>query len=119
MKLHVRIALATARDEEFCGAGVLELLAGIARHGSIQQAARDMGLSYVKALRILNQTEKELGLALLERRKGGAQRGSTALTPTARRFVRDFTRLRATIQKSAQQAFRPFQRVYERKKETR
>ncbi len=116
MKLHVKLALASETDEEFCGFGLLQLLDGIGRHGSIQQAARDMDLSYVKALKILNRLERELGETLLVRHKGGAVRGHTDLTPFARRFIRDFADLRQTVRKSAETAFKGFQKRYEGKK---
>lgn len=115
MKLHVKLALATGRDEEFCGPGLLQLLDGIGRHGSIHRAARDMDLSYVKALRILNRLEAALGRTLLVRHKGGAARGHTELTPFARRFMRDFTALRRKVRRSADAAFAGFQKQYERK----
>lgn len=113
MKLHGKVALANARDEEFCGAGVLQLLEGIARRGSIQGAAREMDLSYVKALKLLNRLERELGAALLVRHKGGAARGSTELTPYARRFMKDFAALRARVQRAADRAFAGFRRKHD------
>jgi molybdate transport system regulatory protein len=118
MKLHVKLALANRRDEEFCGAGLLQLLEGIRRHGSIQQAARDMDLSYVKALKILNRLEKELGATLLVRHKGGAVRGSTELTACARGFICDFAGLRRQVRKAADAAFKGFQKRYAGKKAT-
>ncbi|MGD9782616.1 MAG: winged helix-turn-helix domain-containing protein [Kiritimatiellia bacterium] len=115
MKLHVKVALASEEGEEFCGFGLLQLLEGIGAHGSIQQAARDMDLSYVKALKILNRLERELGETLLVRHKGGASRGSTELTPFARRFIRDFAGLRRQVRQSADAAFKGFQKKYGRK----
>lgn len=112
MRLHLKLALANERDEEFCGGGLLQLLEGIGRHGSIHQAARDMALSYVKALKILNRLERGLGETLLVRHKGGAARGSTELTPFARQFVRDFAGLRAAVQQAADRRFTGFRRVY-------
>ncbi len=112
MKLHLKVAVASDADEEFCGAGLLQLLDGIERHGSIQQAARDMGLSYVKALKILNRLERELGETLLLRRKGGASRGSTELTPFARRFAADFAQLRAGLLRTGERTFAAFRRKY-------
>ena len=114
MKLHVKLALANAADEEFCGSGLLQLLAGIAAHGSIQRAARDMDLSYVKALKILNRLERELGETLLVRHKGGAARGHTELTPFARRFMKDFALLRARVRRAAEVGFAGFERKYGR-----
>ncbi len=108
MKLHVKIALANDADEEFMGPGVCQLLAGIARTGSMRQAARDMDLSYVKALRILNRMERELNRPLLVRSKGGATRGSTELTPDARRLLRSFAALRRKVERTAAVAFGRF-----------
>lgn len=112
----MKLALANAADEEFCGFGLLQLLEGIGVHGSIQQAARDMDLSYVKALKILNRLERELGETLLVRHKGGASRGHTELTPFARRFMRDFEGLRGKVRQAADAAFKGFQKKYGRKK---
>jgi molybdate transport system regulatory protein len=112
MKVHAKLALANDADEEFCGAGVLQLLEGIARRGSIQGAAQDMALSYVKALKILNRLERELGETLLVRHKGGAARGSTELTPLARRFARDFAKARGRAQRAAESAFAKVCRKY-------
>ena len=114
MKLHVKVALASDADEEYCGAGVLQLMEGIARGGSIQRAAREMGLSYVKALKILNRLEGALGETLLVRHKGGAARGHTDLTPFARRFMKDFAALRSRVQRTADGAFAGFRRRLEK-----
>lgn len=116
MRLHVKLALASDGDEEFCGSGLLQLLEGIGRHGSIHQAAQDMDLSYVKALKILNRLERGLGQTLLVRHKGGASRGHTELTPFARRFMRDFEALRRKVRKTADAVFKEFQKKYDRKK---
>ena len=112
MKLHVKVTLSSDADEEFCGVGVLQLLEGIGRAGSIQGAAGEMGLSYVKALKILNRLEGALGETLLIRHKGGAARGSTELTPFARRFMKDFAALRKRVNQAAEAAFEPFQKRY-------
>ncbi|HOU22105.1 MAG TPA: LysR family transcriptional regulator [Kiritimatiellia bacterium] len=108
MKLHVKVALATDADEDYLGPGVIQLLEGIERTGSIQQAARAMALSYVKALRILNRMERGLGRTLLLRHKGGAARGSTALTPFARRLMREYAALCGKVRRSADAAFAVF-----------
>ena len=116
MRLQVKVTLANETDEEFVGGGLLQLLEGIAQHGSIHQAARDMELSYVKALRILNRLERELGETLLVRHKGGAARGSSELTAFARSFMRDFTELRRKIRRAADRSYQGFQKKYERKR---
>lgn len=112
MKLHAKLALASDADEEFCGGGVLQLLEGIGRMGSIRQAAVEMNLSYVKALKILNRLERELGKTVLIRQKGGAERGRTDLTPFAKRFMRDFGQMRLRVRRAAGTAFAGFQKKY-------
>jgi molybdate transport system regulatory protein len=119
MKLHLKVAVASDSDEEFFGVGLLQLLEGIERHGSIQQAARDMELSYVKALKILNRLERELGETLLIRQKGGASRGSTKLTPFARQFAADFSKLRQKLVKAGEQEFLEFSGRFGPQKETK
>ena len=71
-----------------------------------------MDLSYVKALKILNRLERELGETLLVRHKGGAARGHTELTPFARRFMRDFAALRQKVRRAADAAFKVFPQRY-------
>ncbi len=117
MKVQVKVVLADEQDEEFCGPGVLQLLDGIRRTGSIHQAARAMNLSYVKALKILNRLETAMGAPVLIRHRGGAARGSSTLTPLARKFMRDFQALRKTIQRDAQRSSTRFVKQYERPSE--
>lgn len=108
MKILVRVSLANEQGEEFCGSGVLELLAGIGERGSIRQSALAMGLSYVKALRILSRVERELGRPLVRSSKGGAERGRSVLLPAAERLMADWGVLRAEIDRAAAAAFKPF-----------
>jgi len=110
VKLHVRITLASDRDEEFMGPGLLRLLRGIEETRSIAQAARAMDLSYVKALRILTRLERHIGRELVRRSKGGAERGGAELTPAGRRLVRDFQNLHDTITNHAGRRFDRFAR---------
>ncbi|MDR0994384.1 MAG: LysR family transcriptional regulator [Verrucomicrobiota bacterium] len=111
MKLHVKLMLANDRDEEFLGGGLICLLEGIQRNGSIHQAALEMGLSYVKALKILNRMEREVGRPLLIRHKGGAERGSTTLTPYGACCVKNFAVMRESILRCAEKAFAAFQKT--------
>ena len=63
------------------GRGRLVLLEAVARTGSISAAARDLGVSYRKAWSQLEEMEKQLPFALLERRVGGKGGGMAKLTP--------------------------------------
>lgn len=49
------------------GKGVAGLLAGVEQHSSLSQAAKNMGMAYSKAWKIIKTTEEHLGEALIER----------------------------------------------------
>lgn len=87
LRLRVKLSLSGEGGRVFFGPGVLELLGGVRETGSIQRAAKSMGLSYVKALKILRQTEEGFGRAFLKRRKGGSERGGAELTAFGARFL--------------------------------
>jgi molybdate transport system regulatory protein len=53
------------------GIGVLWLLQNIYKYRSISKAAKEMGMSYSKAIRILNELERALGEKVIIRNHGG------------------------------------------------
>lgn len=97
--------LSDADDRSFVGIGIVWLLDGIERHRSISQAANDMKLSYPKALRIIRNLEKGLGLQVVIRRRGGNERGGAELTPVGREFLKRFFRMQKKIRNFAVSAF--------------
>lgn len=104
--IDVKVMLKDREGQAFMGIGVVWLLEGIARHCSIREAARAMELSYPKALRILRNLEAGLGRPIVTRRKGGAERGGSALTAEGRDFLQRYTRLQARIKRFAERAYR-------------
>lgn len=78
----------------FLGGGRLRLLLAVQRNGSINAAARDLGISYRKAWAQLQALEEISPLPLLERRSGGRGGGETRLTPQALNLIERFERLR-------------------------
>ncbi len=113
MNLRLRLTLANDAGTEFFGRGLCDLLAGIDERGSIQASARAMGLSYVKALHILERVERELGFALVLRRHGGATRGGAELTPRAKAFLKAYGKMERSLLKAGERAFRPFEEAVE------
>ena len=87
------------------GIGVVWLLRGIEKHHSISQAARDMELSYPKALRMIQTLEDTLGMPMVRRYKGGHQRGGAELTAAGHGFVGRYVALLSDIQNFAGEAF--------------
>ena len=102
MKANVRVTLMSDDGDEFMGIGLVWLLQRIDRFRSIQKAARDMKLSYMKALNILNRLEKHVGQPVLLRFKGGVNRGGAELTPFGRSLMRHYLDLRQKMQAYAE-----------------
>lgn len=109
MRLHLRIMLENEQGEAFMGIGLLRLLETIDKEHSISRAARAMGLSYVKALRILDRLERNLRRKVVRRRKGGAKHGGAELTPEGRRLLDSFRGLCDHMQRTADRNFQTFQ----------
>lgn len=110
MKIDTRITLVNDDGEDFMGIGLIWLLRRIDEFQSIRRAAEDMGLSYVKALRILNTLELNLGERLLERSRGGNERGGAWLTPYARVFLEEYDGLQRDVKRYAESEFGAFVR---------
>lgn len=75
------------------GIGRLNLLKAVDREGSISKAAEMMNISFRRAWSALESAEKNIGIKLLEKRKGGVGGGSSCLTPQAKKLIRKFDQL--------------------------
>ena len=75
MKPALRVMLCDDAGERFFGEGPCRLLHLIEETGSLRSAAAQMGLSYSKALRLVQHAEKELGFALTCKTIGGGGGG--------------------------------------------
>ena len=69
------------------GKGRAELLEAVEREGSIQAAARRMGMSYRRAWSLLKSTEKRCGEPLVETSRGGSDGGGARVTELGRRLL--------------------------------
>ncbi len=65
------------------GKGIDMLLSGIDEYGSLNRAAKELGMAYSKAWRVLRLTEEEFGVQLIAR--NGAH--GSAITPEGRDFL--------------------------------
>lgn len=76
MKPALRVMLCDDAGERFFGEGPCRLLHLIEETGSLRSAAAQMGLSYSKALRLVQHAEKGTGLCpdLQDHRRAGRRR---------------------------------------------
>lgn len=103
MKLRVKVWI-EGDGRHLFGRGRAELLETVARDGSIQVAARRMGLSYRRAWTMLRTSEQRLGRSLVESTRGGAGGGGTRLTEAGRRFLHVFRRIESRFQRLQEEA---------------
>jgi molybdate transport system regulatory protein len=68
----------------------VKLLETVAETGSISAAAAKMGVSYHRAWDKIHESEKRLGVKLVETQTGGAGGGGSQLTPAAADFIQRF-----------------------------
>lgn len=92
--------------EPVFGRGRRFLLEAIDAHGSINQAAREVDISYRKAWSHIKAMEERLGVKLVERQAGGKNGGGAVLTADARKFLRKYEALERGIQENVDERFR-------------
>lgn len=96
LSAHVRLIISDDASElpGSFGGGCAALLEGVAEEGSLNRAAKRMGMAYSKAWRIVREAEAHLGCELLAR--NGA-RGSS-LTPEGERALRAYRALQTEVE---------------------
>lgn len=91
--------------QAFLGDGRYRLLSAVQRRGSINAAAKDLGISYRKAWSQLQAMENSSPFPLLERRIGGKNGGASQLTPEILALMKHFAALRIQVNEEADRCF--------------
>lgn len=94
------------------GKGRRRLLEAIDRNGSINQAAKEMNISYRKAWGYLKATEERLGIRLVKRQTGGKDGGGAILTENARTILKKYRDMEKGLQKIVEGRF---QKIFKEK----
>ena len=74
----------------------------------MQTACRQMHMSYTKGWKILKAAEKQLGYPLLITQSGGAEGGSSLLTPKAKDFLVRFLGMEKELREDAQKLYQKY-----------
>ena len=105
MKFRLRI---TRGDDIAVGPGKIELLAAIARTGSITSAARDLGMSYRRAWLLVDTMNRCFKSPVVAAEAGGRRGGGTALTAVGADVVRRYRRIEAAAARAGAVDIRAF-----------
>ena len=95
-----------AGGEPVFGRGRRFLLEAIDSHGSINQAAQEVDISFRKAWCHIKAMEERLGVKLVDRQTGGKNGGGAVLTADARQFLKKYEVLEKGIQEIVDKRFR-------------
>ena len=104
MEVRSKIWLAVDGEPVF-GSGREALFRAIDKLGSINKAAKDINLSYRKALSYIQIMEQRLGKKLVNRKTGGLHGGGATLTKEARDFMKKYELLEAGINEMLDKKF--------------
>lgn len=104
MEVRSKIWLAVDGEAVF-GSGREALFKAIDRLGSINKAAKDINLSYRKALSYIQTMEQRLGKTLVERKTGGLHGGGASLTEDAREFMEKYEQLEEGVNEMLDKKF--------------
>lgn len=99
-------------DEPVFGRGRRFLLEAIDKRGSINQAAKEINISYRKAWSYIKAMEERLEMKLVERQTGGKYGGGAVLTQEARQFLKNYEELEKGIQDIVDRRFAKIFRSY-------
>ncbi|KAF0144432.1 MAG: formylmethanofuran dehydrogenase subunit E [Nitrospirae bacterium] len=97
--------------EPVFGRGRRFLLEAIDKHGSLNQAAKEISISYKRAWSYIKAMEERLGVSLVERKTGGKNGGGATLTNEAKEFLKKYEALENGIKEIVDEKFK---RIFER-----
>ena len=106
MKPLSKVWIVTEKGAIVFGDGRLHMLELIDRLGSMNKAAREMGMSYRSLWGKIHGTEKALDIKLIETQVGGGRSGGSRLTLEARSLMERFRKLQEIVTITADDEFR-------------
>ncbi len=91
--IHARFWIVAEQGHGYLGIGRICLLENIERFGSINRAAKEMGMSYKKAWKLVEDLNTLGNEPLVMSEKGGKAGGGTRLTAMGQWYVNRFRQL--------------------------
>jgi len=101
--LDIRIRIFSKDKVLIFGKGVAQLLRRCESTNSLHKAAKELGMSYSKALLLLNRAENGFKTPLLERHIGGRDGGGSTLTSFGKQLLEEYSEAEKDICKYAAQ----------------
>jgi molybdate transport system regulatory protein len=93
-------------DGKAFGDGPYELLKKVDETHSLHRAAKEMGMAYSKAWRLIGAMEKKLGFHLIERKVGGLSGGGSRVTSQAKELMKRYKHFQKDVSSSLERIYR-------------
>ena len=103
-KTRVTLRAAGYHEGHGFGRGIEMLMVGVDRHGSLNRAAKELGMAYSKAWNILRLAEQEFDLQLIHREGAHGSR----LTEEGRIFLEHYQEMENAATDAADQVFNKY-----------
>jgi molybdate transport system regulatory protein len=98
-------------DRVALGPGKADLLEAIDRAGTLAGAAQSLGMSYMRAWKLLQAMNASFKEPLVTTSRGGSERGHAALTATGAGALALYRRMETAAREAAEPAWRELQRL--------
>jgi molybdate transport system regulatory protein len=108
LNVHCKLWISSNTAEGSFGTGKVRLLEAVLKTGSLQEAARTLGISYRKAWGDLKKAEDCLQCKLIEKARGGRGGGRTQLTDQGHRVILAYSAMNDTVLQDLNTAFEVF-----------
>ncbi len=113
MEIKTKLYLVNGDGEKFMGIGVLWLLEHVGTTGSLRAAASALGISYSKAYAMVKNLEDQLGLPVVDRKRGGASHEGSSLTEFGHQFITLYNAFQAEAKERLVEPFGSFTSDFE------
>lgn len=110
LSVEPRIRLNGGRRVAF-GPGKADLLGQIERTGSISEAAKAMGMSYMRAWTLVKSMDRGFAAPLVEKARGGSARGGAALSDEGRKVLALYREMEAASRKAIRAPAEKFRKL--------
>ena len=111
-RTRLRPRLRVLRGEEVVlGPGKAELLDAIARTGELRRAARELGMSYMRAWKLVQTMNSAFREPLVATTRGGAGHGAAGLTKTGRTVLAVYHEMERRSLAASGPGFRKLQKL--------
>jgi len=108
LKPRFKLWLSSADVEGLFGDGKYRLLKSIEAKESLRAASESLHISYRKAWGDLRKAQDAMGIALVEKQRGGSKGGRTVLTEQGRRWLEAYSHFRRDVEAAVETSFEKY-----------